>query len=463
MKYLLGAIFALLLSSAALAQMNGQMIECDNPDPTQPQKCPDNWALDALDESKTAIQSSTGALPRNQQHYFAGTGAGVHIFIFDTGVDHTNPDFKALDNPAQSRMGVPYFATTDGHSGSHGTRVASLAGGLQYGVAKGAILHAVYSHGSLQSHRGADLLNRLNWIYDRVTLDNMSPAVLNMSFNLPRPITDAFGTNIEAQLNQRLADLSAAKVVITVSAGNHNSPNPGAWWPANHPDVILVGGVDVNGDRWTRKPADPDYWLCDDLADCGSDYGSQVDIWAPAQFIRAAVRINNNDELAPRVHSGTSFAAPLVAGLAALRLEQFPGETPAQVLAALLANAAALGDIDGNGTIDYFARSPVATPACDLPVNVPQRRIFVSTSQTGRFYSSQMRDSCPAGYDAYAQFNASDGTVKLLGIGPAGAVYGYTPNTGYTGLDHFTYTIYDDTGGVFANPTVKVTVQPDHN
>jgi subtilisin family serine protease len=461
-RYLLGAILALLLSPAALAQMNGQLIDCDNPHASQPAACPDNWALDALDETKAAISGSSGSLPRDRKHYFAGTGAGVHIFIFDTGVDSTNPDFKVLDNPTQSRMGVPYTFTTDGHRGSHGTRTASLAGGLQYGVAKGATLHAVYSTSNLVPHRGAQLLDRLNWIYDRVTLDNLRPAVLNMSFNLPRPITDGTnGPNMEAQLNQRVRDLINAGVVVTVSAGNQNSNNPAAYWPSNIPEVILVGGVDQNGERWVRTESDPTYEaICLDprFQDCGSNYGSLVDIWAPAQYIRAAVKKTNDDTVAPRVHSGTSFAAPLVAGLAALRLQQFPGETPAQVRAALLANAASIGDVDGNGTIDYFARSPVATPAC----NVPQR-MFVNTSQTRWFYSSQMRDSCPAGYDAFAQFNALHGTVSIFGFGPSDAVYGYTPNTGYTGLDHFNYTIYNNTGGVFGNGTVKVTVQPDHN
>jgi subtilisin family serine protease len=458
-RYLCGAILALFLAPAALAQMNGQLIDCDMPHPTQPADCPDNWALDALDESKAGI-SGVAPLPRDRKHYFAGTGAGVHIFMLDTGIDSTNPDFKVLDNPAGSRLGLAYGTLSDPEGGSHGTRTASLAAGLRYGVAKGATLHQVKASGVIRANRGDALLDRLNWIYDRVTLDNLKPAVLNMSFNIPRPITDLAGVNMEAQLDQRVRDLIAAGVVVTVSAGNKNSNNPALYWPSNIPEVILVGGLNLAGDRWVRDPSDPDHALIcvTSHQDCGSNYGSLVDIWAPAEYVRAAVKKTNNDSLATRVRSGTSFAAPLVAGLAALRLEQAPWETPAQVRSALLANAASVGDVDGNGTIDYMARSPVATPAC----NVPQR-MFVSTSQLGWFYSSQMRDSCPAGYDAYAQMNASNGTVTLGGFGPTDAVYYYDPNTGYTGLDAFNYTIYNSTGGVYGNGTIKVTVQPDHN
>lgn len=461
-QFLYGAVCALFFAPLSLAQMNGQFIECDSPHPTQPDQCPDNWALDVLDESKTAIQSASGALPRDRKHYFDGNGAGVYIFMLDTGIDANNPDFKVLDNPGASRISTTSNLTiSDAEAGSHGTRTASLAAGLQYGVAKGATLVQVKASGVIRNNRGDALLERLDWVYDRVTLDNMRPAVLNMSFNIPRPITDLSGVNMEAQLDQRVRDLIAAGVVVTVSAGNKNSGNPAAFWPSNVSEVILVGGLDQNGDRWVRDTTDPDYQsICLDpqFNDCGSNYGSLVDIWAPAEYIRAAVRINNRDDLAPRVRSGTSFAAPLVAGLAALRLQQAPWETPAQVRSALLANAAYVGDVDFNGTADYMARSPVGTPAC----NVPQR-MFVNTSQTRRFYSSQMRDSCPAGYDAFAQYNALHGTVNLWGLGPDDALYGYDPSSGYVGLDHFNYTIYNSTGGVFGNGTVKVTVQPDHN
>jgi subtilisin family serine protease len=404
MKKYLFPVLALFLSANAFGVMNGQIINCDTPDPLQPQNCVDNWALDLLDESKTAIETAPAALPRDHKHYFDGTGTGVHVFMLDTGIDGNNPDFKTLGNPSQTRFGEVYggFNIIDGDGGSHGTRTAALVAGLQYGVAKNATLHPIYTAGSIKNTGGDQILDRLNWVYDRVTINGLKPAVLNMSFNIPRPVMNGSGVDIEAQLTQRVRDLINASVVVTVSAGNQNSNNPGAYWPSVIPEVILVGGVDENGNRWVRDTSDPDYNnICvgppqAPLHDCGSNYGSLVDIWAPAKYIRSAVKVNNNNSGAPRVRSGTSFAAPLVAGLAALYLEQNPFATPAQVQAALLANAANLGDIDGNGTADYLARSPVATPAC----NVTQR-LFVNTGVSVPFLSSQLRDSCPTGYDAF--------------------------------------------------------------
>jgi hypothetical protein len=80
-----------------------------------------------------------------------------------------------------------------------------------------------------------------------------------------------------------------------------------------------------------------------------------------------------------------------------------------------------------------------------------------------RFYSSQLRDSCPAGYDGYAQLSAPNGSIAIEGIGPEDTLYRYTPNPSYIGLDLFNYTIVTNTGSTFGTGTVNVTVQPVHN
>lgn len=451
-------LLMLLLSALpAEGQMTGQIINCDNPNPNQPQFCVDNWALDLLDENRVAIEQAPGRLPRDRKHYFERTGTGVHIFIVDTGIDSTNPDFKTLGNQAASRLSVRYGGTTDSDSGSHGTRVAGLAAGLQYGVAKNAIIHNVYKGSPAQP---SWLLDGLNWIYDQVTVQGLRPAVINMSFNMPRPITQSGYPNIETQLTQRLQDLIAQGVVVINSAGNRNSNNPGAFWPTNIPEVIVVGGIDENGNRWVRDTSDPEYQsLCVSLQDCGSNFGSLIDIWAPAKYIRSAVKINNNNTLAPRVRSGTSFAAPLVAGLAALHLQQYPNDSPTMVLAALRANAANLGDIDGNGSADYLARSTVATPACNV-----LQRLFVNTTQSVDFSTTELIDSCAAGIGAYAQFNASQGQITVQGAGPSSILYRYTPNGTYLGNDKFNYTLYNtSTGATVGTGEVKVMVQPNQN
>jgi len=463
MKKVLFAAAALAVALQASAAIEGQFIDCDAPHPTQPTQCPDNWALDLLDESKAAIQGATAAIPRDRKHYFNRTGAGVHIFILEEGIDGANPDFKVLGDPADDRLGESWGAGgfSEPSVGSHGTRVAALAAGLRFGVAKGATIHSADARSQINNSHGDGLLVRLNWIYGRVTSQTnpLKPAVLNMSFNIPRPVKDHNGLNVEPQLTQRVRDLINAGVFVTVSAGNHDSSNPGAYWPSVIPEVVLVGGIDEKGGRWVRDSTDPEFQaLCVLKGDCGSNYGSLVDLWAPAKYVRSAVKKTNDDVQSPRLRSGTSFAAPLVAGLAALRLEQFPNETPAQVLAALKTNSARR-NVDGTVAGDeYLVRSPVGTPPC-----LVMQRLFVNATKTQDFLSTQLSESCPAGYSGVSQYNAAHGQIMIGGIAPEATLYYYTPSSGYTGLDQFNYTIYTSSGSSYGTGTVKVTVQPNHN
>ena len=444
--------------------MNGQILNCDSPNPAFPSGCVDNWALDVLDASKTEIQNAKANgwnLPRDRKYYFDGDGTGVHIFILDTGVYSENPEFKKLDSPTVSRIGdFTSLGNRDNNPASHGTRVAGLAAGVRFGIAKDATLNLVRSTTklSISPTRGPALLACLTWIEEKVN-NGAKPAVLNMSFNIPTTgIDPETGQPVDTSYKQTLTDqvnkLIAMGVVVVVSAGNKNQ-SPTNFWPSEIPGVIVVGGVDERGNRWIRES---EMNLCTDLGDCGSNFGSAVDLWAPAKLIRSAIDTDNDAQLGPLIRSGTSYAAPLVTGLAALYLEANPLATPAQVLSALRSNAASLGDIDGNGTTDYLVRSFVGLPAC----NVPQR-LFTDTGESARFSTIDLVDSCPGGYTASSLTMPAHGQNSIIGIAPEGIAYLYTPNTGYTGPDAFNYTIKQSTGSTYGTGTVKVIVQPNVN
>jgi len=89
--------------------------------------------------------------------------------------------------------------------------------------------------------------------------------------------------------------------------------------------------------------------------------------------------------------------------------------------------------------------------------------LFVNTGVSVPFFSSQLADSCPAGYSAQSQFNASHGTIGIGGIGPNDILYYYTSNLNYTGMDQFNYIIYTNMGATYGTGNVSVTVQPAHN
>ena len=89
------------------------------------------WNLDRIDQR---------ALPWNSIYNYAGSGAGVHVYILDTGIRTTHQEFGG-------RASVGYDAIGDGQNGNdcngHGTHVAGIVGGSTWGVAKQAYLHAV--------------------------------------------------------------------------------------------------------------------------------------------------------------------------------------------------------------------------------------------------------------------------------------------------------------------------------
>src|SRR5690606_33984203 len=95
------------------------------------------------------VQSPVGAwgreradrrnLPLNNSYTYPNTGAGVHAYIIDTGINPTHTEFTGrLGNGADF---TGSGSTTDGNG--HGTHVAGTVGGTTYGLAKGVTLHAV--------------------------------------------------------------------------------------------------------------------------------------------------------------------------------------------------------------------------------------------------------------------------------------------------------------------------------
>jgi len=88
-----------------------------------------------------------------------------------------------------------------------------------------------------------------------------------------------------------------------------------------------------------------DRCAADEVSDF-SNHGAAVDVYAPGDKVRSAWRASDD---AWRVSSGTSMAAPLVAGAVALYLERHPAATPEDIARAIASTATALRDRRGTG------------------------------------------------------------------------------------------------------------------
>lgn len=334
-----------------------QAIACDDSDPThdsgsnaQPPRCRDNWGLDRIDQ-----RSST----RDGLYTFERTGrvpGVVHplIMFLDSGINSRHSEFIGLNGRNRAAAvdvtgDTSCPPTSDTHG--HGTHVAAIAAGRTFGVAKDADLLMIRTI-------SCGHISHSSWVIDGLNVAaGRRPAVLNWS-----------GGNSQAWLSNNairtaVKGVVASGVLLIQAAGNQSSPyvfagtSPAVyptgvedacyWSFGNLQGVLVVGGVDQNGARWTRH-------ISGDLAgafcppDCGSNVGICIDLWAPAANILSAAGRPDDPYSYCRL-SGTSMAAPHAAGVAALYLQAHPLATPQQVEAALVSSATA-GALNVNPT-----------------------------------------------------------------------------------------------------------------
>jgi len=97
--------------------------------------------------------------------------------------------------------------------------------------------------------------------------------------------------------------------------------------------TITVGGTTEQDQRWIRLPGE---MIQGNNTDLGSNFGTCVDIYAPAQHFQHLAHLNGNNSYRDFVNhieerSGTSFSAPMVAGIAARLLQRNPAWSSQQV------------------------------------------------------------------------------------------------------------------------------------
>jgi aqualysin 1 len=277
---------------------------------------PATWGLDRIDQS---------SLPLTNSYTYNERGDGVHVYIIDTGIRTTHTQFGG-------RATKNFDSIGDGQAGNdcdgHGTHVAGTVGGSTYGVAKLVRLHAVRVLNCLGSGSYSGVIAGVDWVAN----NHIKPAVANMS--LGGPALTTLDNAVNGAVNKG--------VVMVVAAGNETT-NACTKSPARASKAITVGSTDILDTRSSF-----------------SNVGPCLDIFAPGSSITSAWITSNT---AINTISGTSMAAPHVAGVAALYLEVKPNATPSMVTYGII-NAATLGKVsDPVGSPDRLLYSrQVARP-----------------------------------------------------------------------------------------------------
>ena len=286
------------------------------------------------------------------------TGEGIGVAMIDTGL-WTFPSLS-LDTDGDSRVAARYNAIDDSfgnvEDGSgHGSHIAGIiagsaadadAPGTYSGVAPDADLVAVKAFNAQGEGSYADVIRGIDWVV--ANKDQHNIRVLNLSFSA-QPLSYYW----DDPLNMAVMEAWRAGILVVASAGNGGYNPMSIGVPGNVPYVVTVGAM---SDNQTPDILDDDY-----LADFSST-GPTIEAFVKPEIVAPGHRIqsvmppsayfpNIRPDLADGAYfsgSGTSQAAAVTSGIAALLLQADPWLTPDELKCRLMSGAQAAVDADGN-------------------------------------------------------------------------------------------------------------------
>lgn len=310
------------------------------------------WHLDRIDQLDATLDG---------QYHHRHTGTGSVVYVMDTGVMASHEEFAG---PGGSRVlaGIdvaesvtvgkssctstnkatdPCFTNLGELAGaSHGTSVASIVAGHNVGVAPEAYVVSVrvMNESALATTRtyidGLNAIIRNAWDpntpYFRTAVVNISGWVLERLATMPDPSPVPFAA-VERKIREMIygvdqngrSDAYGKRFVFVVAGNNVDNGCGRAGLVDRFPATLgkdIDGFITVGG-----MTADNSWWP-------GGCRGG-VEILAPSESIFSA-SITARDHYRgarPNLRSGTSFAAPIIAGIAARMLAESPGLTPADI------------------------------------------------------------------------------------------------------------------------------------
>jgi subtilisin len=268
---------------------------------------------------KTDQQQSPWGVSRIGANTTENTGEGVHVYVIDTGIDSDHNDLASnISNGYSVEMclGLDCANSWDDDQG-HGTHVAGTIGALDnnldvIGVAPAVTLHAVKVLNAAGSGSNSGVIAGIDWVAQQAASLGV-PVVANMSLGGSGTKTGTCTNNGfvgNDNFHRAICNAKNQGVIFAVAAGN-DGENANLATPAAYDDaVITVSATNINDD-WASF----------------SNWGNGAANWTNPQSAPVAIAAPGVDILSTKsgggttTMSGTSMAAPHVAGVLALYLE----------------------------------------------------------------------------------------------------------------------------------------------
>lgn len=248
------------------------------------------------------------------------TGRGVVVANMDTGVDLNHPDLREKWRGGTNSWYDPYdpygkYALPYDSDG-HGTSVMGvMVGGSESGTSIGVAPEAKWIAAKIFNNNGdaydTDIHSSFQWLLDPdgdPSTDD-APDIINLSWGRQ---------GCDEEFREDIQNLRTSGIAVVAAAGNGGPNNSTSVIPGSYPESFAVGAVNdlMNITKFSsRGPS-----ACD-----GRIY---PDVVAPGRNIKSADLTFGGISTNPYIYtSGTSIAAPHVAGAMALLLQAFPDLT----------------------------------------------------------------------------------------------------------------------------------------